>query len=93
MQNRNSKSKDSRKRKPLQDKKETKGNKKKPCQICDKSYSLTSCFLVLEIRPKRGIIPEENKEVFGRRIKDPSFAKKIPLIREYHNKKNDIFAL
>ena len=77
MQSRDSKSKDSRKRKPSQDKKETEGNKRKPCWICDSPYRQTSCFLALEIRPKRGIIPEENKEVFGRRMKDPSFAKKI----------------
>ena len=77
MQSRDSKSKDSRKRKPSQDKKETEGNKRKPCWICDGPHSQTSCFLALEIRPKRGIIPEENKEVFGRRMKDPSFAKKI----------------
>jgi hypothetical protein len=35
-------------------------------------------------------IPEENKEVFEKRMKDPAFAKKIQAIRELEKKKAEI---
>ena len=91
MQSRDSKPRDSRKRKPSQDK-EGKDNKRKPCQICDRPYNPKSCFLALDYTPKRVTIPAENREVFEKRMKDASFAEKIHFIREYLKRKDDIFS-
>jgi hypothetical protein len=85
------KSRESRKRKPSQDKRENEGNKRKPCWICDEPHNPKSCFLALEIQPKRVTIPEENKEVFEKRMKDSAFAKRIQSIREYLKRKDDLF--
>ena len=85
-------SRDSRKRKPSQDKEGEKDNKRKPCWICDRPHNPRTCFLALDYTPKRVTIPEENRVIFEKRMRDSAFAKRIQTIREYLKKKDDIFA-
>jgi hypothetical protein len=85
-------SRDSRKRKPSQDKEGEKDNKRKPCWICDRPHNPRTCFLALDYMPKRVTIPEENRVIFEKRMRDSAFAKRIQTIREYLKKKDDIFA-
>jgi hypothetical protein len=65
-------------------------NKRKPCWVCDGNHRPQTCFLALGITPKRLNIPEGNKKIFERRMKDSSFTDKIQKIRDLEKAKNDI---
>ena len=66
------------------------GNKRRPCWVCDGNHGTRTCFLALGNVPKRVKIPEENEEVFERRMMEPSFAEKIRRIRELEEEKRKI---
>jgi hypothetical protein len=65
-------------------------NKRKPCWVCDGNHGARTCFLALGNIPKRVKIPEENEEVFERRMADPLFAEKILRIRELEEERRKI---
>ena len=66
------------------------GNKRKLCWVCDGNHGARTCFLALGNIPKRVKIPEDNEEVFERRMADPSFAEKILRIRELEEDRRKI---
>jgi hypothetical protein len=85
-----SKSKTSGKKRKHSPTRNDEGNKKKPCWICEGLHRPDSCFLALGIEPKRAKIPEESKETFEKKMKEPAFAKKIREIRDAEKKKKDL---
>jgi hypothetical protein len=58
--------------------------------VCDGNHGARTCFLALGNIPKRVKIPEENEEIFERRMMDPSFAEKIQKIRELERERRNI---
>jgi hypothetical protein len=80
------------KRKPSPTEEEEDSPKRKPCWACDGKHQAKSCFLVKGIQPKKVKIPEENKEVFENRMKDPAFAKRIQSIRDLENRKVELLS-
>ena len=84
------KSKKDKKRKPSLTREEEDSNKRKPCWVCGGSHQSRSCFLAIGIEPKRAKIPEENREIFKKRIEDQTFAAKIKEIRDVKKKRVEL---
>ena len=84
------KSKKDKKRKPSPTGEEEDSNKRKPCWVCGGSHQSRSCFLAIGIEPKRAKIPEENREIFKKRIEDQTFAAKIKEIRDVKKKRVEL---
>jgi hypothetical protein len=85
------KAKDSKKRRrTVSSNEKESSNKRKPCWVCDGNHRPRGCFCALGIKPRRIKIPEENKKIFEKRMKDPSFADRIQKIRDLEKAKKDI---
>ena len=84
------KSKKDKKRKPSPTREEEDSNKRKPCWVYRGSHQSRSCFLAIGIEPKSAKIPEENREIFKKRIEDQKFAAKIKEIRDVKKKRVEL---
>jgi hypothetical protein len=72
--------------------KRTKRTNQKPCWGCGGLHPPFHCALITGQNPRDMQIPPECRTAFEKKMKDPSFAKKIGVIREANKFKRDLAA-
>jgi hypothetical protein len=66
--------------------------KKKPCWGCEGDHSPSQCVLISGHNPRDIQVPPECRQTFEEKMKDPSFAGKIKIIRDANEIKRSLAA-